>query len=132
MPSHRGGGDRAARVAEVLRQELGRALLTSVKDPRLSQVNITRVRVTRDLSQAYINYLVIGVQDYESPKGQRALKQIERALESASGFLRREVGKNLEMRIVPHLHFYWDSGMEHGRKMTELLGELVSDQGESS
>lgn len=131
MPSHR-GGDRAARVAEVLRQELARALLTSVKDPRLSQVNITRVRVTRDLSQAYINYLVIGVDDYESPKGQRLLKQIERALASASGFLRHEAGKHLEMRITPQLHFFWDSGIEQGRKMHELLGELVSDEGESS
>ncbi len=123
---------RLVRIAEVIRQELGNALLTRSKDPRLEYVNLTRVRVSRDLSIARVNYLIIGLEDPESRKGKRLREETQQALQRAQSYLRREVGQNIELRVTPRLVFHWDSGIEHGRRMAGIFSEIEEERRQRS
>ncbi len=118
---------RTDRIAELIKQELAGMILTEVKDPRVAHVNITKVVITRDLSIARIQYLLVGVQG--DPRAiERAKAEAAEGLARSNGFLRRELGKRVEMRITPRLDFYWDDGIEHGRKMDQILAEIARDR----
>jgi ribosome-binding factor A len=119
---------RTDRIAELIKKELSSMLLIEVKDPRTSRVNITHVSVTRDLSIAKIQFLVYGLDDPNTVKARRSRVEAEAGLDRASGFLRRELGKRLDLRITPRLNFYWDNTVEKGRRMDELFAELEEER----
>lgn len=119
---------RIDRISEMIKQELASLLLMEVKDPRVKQVNITRVTITRDLGIAKIYYLVFGVDDAESAGSRRARREAEAGLDRATGFLRRELGKRIGLRTTPRLDFYWDDAVVHGRRMDDLFAELAEER----
>ena len=88
---------RQRRVAERIRASVTQTLDRKVKDPRLGFVTITDVRVTGDLQHATIYYTVMG-----DDKDKRATR---RALESAKGLIRSEVGAALGLRLTPTITF---------------------------
>ncbi|HLB29348.1 MAG TPA: 30S ribosome-binding factor RbfA, partial [Dehalococcoidia bacterium] len=76
---------RAERVGELLREELSQLLLRRLQDPRLAPlITITEVKVTPDLSQAKVYFSVMGTEEEKAAA--------HRALEAASGYLRRQLG----------------------------------------
>ena len=81
-------GQRSERVAELIRQELGMLLLRRVKDPSVSGVTITDVRVTHDLSTATAFFAA----------GDSEADKIRTGLTRASSFLRRELGAKLRLK----------------------------------
>lgn len=91
---------RVRRVAENIRGTVTRALERTVKDPRLGFVTITDVRVTRDLQHATVFYTVLG--------DEKAWRETGKALESARGLIRSEVGQSLGLRLTPTLEFSAD------------------------
>src|SRR3989338_5698940 len=91
----RPGSSRPQRVGDEIQRELARLLQFEVKDPRLGMVTITGVEVAKDLSYADVWYTVL--------KGDQAKSQ--QALESASGFLRTQVGRAIKFRVTPQLRF---------------------------
>ena len=86
-----------------------------IKDPRIGFVTVTDVRVTGDTQQATIFYTVFGEQDQ--------LDETAKALESAKGLIRSEVGKQLGMRTVPTLEFVHDALPETARNLDDLLAK---------
>ncbi|CAM2734806.1 30S ribosome-binding factor RbfA [Actinomyces slackii] len=92
---------RARKVAERIHETVARLLGGRIKDPRLGFVTITDVRVTGDLQQATVFYTVYG-SDEERADTARALK-------SATGLIRSEVGKALGIRLTPSLSFQLDA-----------------------
>jgi len=104
-------------VAHEIQQEVASLLgRGAIKDPRVGFVTITGVEMDRELRHATIFYSLIG--------DEAALEETQQGLSSASGFLRRELAKNLRLRHAPELHFKYDASVAHGDKIERLLREV--------
>ena len=108
MPSNRIG-----RINEEIQRELSDQF-HRLKDPRVSSgmVSITRVDTTGDLRYARV---------YVSALNKNQEKEILKGLKSASGFLRRELGRALQLRYTPELQFIADDSIQYGAHILEVL-----------
>ena len=106
---------RAARMADRIKEIVARRLEKGVRDPRMGFVTITDVKVTGDLQHASIFYTVYGT-DEERVETAAALK-------SATGMLRTEVGKNITSRLTPSIEFIPDGIPENAALISSLLDE---------
>ncbi|MDO4258679.1 MAG: 30S ribosome-binding factor RbfA [Actinomycetaceae bacterium] len=104
---------RQRKVAERIQQTVARLLGRKIKDPRLSFVTITDVRVTGDLQHASIFYTVLGEEAERAAAG--------RAFESAKGIIRSEVGRALGIRLTPTLEFLVDALPESAAALEDAL-----------
>ena len=111
--------NRAQRIGDQIRKELGRLLLQEIKDRRVQMIAITEVNVSRDLSHAKVYYSMV---DNEQDK-----TEIEQALSKAAGFMRSRLAKELALRTTPKLRFIYDDAMEHGRHMTSIINAAVAE-----
>jgi ribosome-binding factor A len=87
-----------------------------IKDPRIGFVTFTRVELSEDLRHAKVFVSSIGA---EAEKA-RALQ----GLASATGFIRRHLGRALHLRYTPELSFLLDDSLEHGAKIAQILRQL--------
>ncbi len=110
-----GENPRAAKVADRIREIIAKRLERGIRDPRLGFVTITDVRVTGDLQHASVFYTVYGT-DQERADSAAALK-------AATGMLRTEVGRNLNLRLTPSLEFIADAVPENAAAIDALLRE---------
>ena len=106
-------GERQARLADRIRVILAERLEKGLRDPRLGFVTITDVRVTGDLQHASVFYTVLGSEEERVASGA--------ALTSATGLLRKEVGRQLGVRLVPTLEFIPDALPENADHISDLL-----------
>ncbi len=108
--NNRLSGEMKRVIADIIRKE--------VKDPRISDLmSVTDVSVTEDLKFAKVFISVYG--DSEPTL---------EALQSAKGFIRREVGKNIKMRITPELIFVKDDSIEKGIYMSSLIDKVINEE----
>ena len=114
-PTHR-----TERVAEAIRHTVATFLTADLRDPRIGFVTVTGVRVSRDLTHAWIAVSVMGVPEERD----RSLT----GLESAAGYLRAQLAHELRLRVVPELHFELDQGQAHAARIAEVLKELEEEQ----
>jgi ribosome-binding factor A len=114
------GVSRPDRVAEEIRRTLSELLIKEVKDPRLQMVNITDCKVTRDLGIAKVYFTYIGKNESD-PEVEAA----KAALEKAKGFFRSEIGKQMKLRIVPEVRFYYDNAAENASHIEALIFEAL-------
>ena len=105
---------RAERVNELIKRELVLLLSTGTKDPRLKDVIITDVIVSRDLTSAKVFFSV----DDESHH------DVSHLLNKASGFFRSSLSKSLDLRHTPSLNFIYDTAPNTGARMDDLLNQL--------
>lgn len=111
---------RQKRVAERLRAEISDLLQRELKDPRLGMVTVTRVTIDRELAHADVYMSTLG-------DAERRSEMLD-ALRSAVGFIRREVGRRVQLRNTPQLVFHWDPGMENVEHISRLLDELKENR----
>lgn len=104
---------RASRMADRVKVIVAKALERRVKDPRLGFVTVTDARVTNDLQHATVYYTVYGSAEEKADSA--------RALESAKGILRAEVGKNITARLTPTLEFVADGIPEAASNLEDVL-----------
>lgn len=115
------GNHRHERVGEEIAHEINAMLAGELKDPRLEgSVVASEVRVQPDMKHARI---FISVQGSEKERAE-AIK----ALEHASGYIRRELVERLQLRRVPELHFTLDLSQEHVERIEQLLKEVKKDK----
>ena len=114
--------ERAAKMADRIKEIIARRLEKGIKDPRLGFVTITDVRMTGDLQHATIFYTVYGT-DEERADSAKALK-------SATGMLRTEVGKNITARLTPSLEFIADAIPENAAHLDDLLAKAKAKDAE--
>ena len=105
---------RTERVNELMRRELVLLLKQDTKDPRLKQVVITDVIVSRDLTSAKIFFSV----DEDS------INIVTPLLNKASGFFRSSLSKTLDLRHTPTLSFIYDTAPNTGARIDDLLSKL--------
>lgn len=109
---------RSEKVAEAIHELVSELLVKGLKDPRIGFVTITGVKVTDDLHLATVYFTVIGSDEEKKATGA--------GLNSARGFIRKEMGKSLRMRYVPDLLFKYDESVEYGSRIESLLKEIGS------
>ena len=109
-------GWRVGRLADQIRSEVAGMIGGELKDPRVGFTTVTRVELSRDLHHARVWVSVLG----DPATQQRTLE----GLESAGGYLRREVSQRLRLRRVPDLIFVLDRSLEEASRMEALLHDL--------
>jgi len=107
------------RVADLIQTHLTDLLQTRVNDPRVAMVTVTGVEVTPDTRRADVYVTVLG--------GPEAKAEAMAGLQSAAGFLRRELGQRVRLRNTPELVFHWDDSLERGERIDHLLDQLKDD-----
>lgn len=115
--------DRSERVGDEILQLVSSTMLTDISDPRLKGIQITRVRMTRDLRIARIYYHVYDASDERREK-------VEEAFAKAAGFFRRVIGEGVVLKFTPEVEFYYDDSIDLSEKIDRLMsgeGEDVSD-----
>jgi ribosome-binding factor A len=105
-------GARIERVGEEFREILAEAI-QELKDPRVGFVTVTAVKVSPDLHVAWVYYTVLG--DEKAKAATRA------ALRSAVPHLRRELGRQIRLKVTPELRFEHDDLLETGERIDALL-----------
>jgi ribosome-binding factor A len=110
---------RARKLAKRIKQIVASALEHEVKDPRLTLVTITDVKLTGDLQDATVYYTVFG----EALNVPPDTKGAAAALESAKGVLRSLVGQGTGVRFTPTLAFVADTVPEDARRIDDLLAK---------
>jgi ribosome-binding factor A len=112
---------RPERVAHLMQREVADILQNRLRDPRIAtMVSVTDVEVTPDLSFARVFVSVLG-------QGEERARTL-RALESAAGFVRRELAPRLGLREVPEIRFQLDSSLERGARVEDLLRRLSAGE----
>ncbi|MFT4284851.1 MAG: 30S ribosome-binding factor RbfA [Protaetiibacter sp.] len=118
-----GENPRAAKVADRIREIIAQRLERGIRDPRLGFVTITDVRVTGDLQHASVFYTVYGTEEERTDSAA--------ALKAATGMLRTEVGRNLNLRLTPSLEFIADAIPENAAAIDALLREASERDNEA-
>ena len=116
--------NRINRINEEIQKELS-ALLRTVKDPRVqdTMISITRVETTPDLryTKVYVSFL-----------REERVKDAMAGLKSAAGYLRRQLGHNLQLRYSPEIVWSEDDSITYGARMLKLINSLEVKHDEDS
>jgi ribosome-binding factor A len=104
---------RVERVADAIREVIAELLLREIKDPRIGMITLTGVKLTADLRHARVFFSMIG------DEGARARSLA--GLRSASGFIRSQLGRRLNLRVSPDVVFEFDPSFEQAERVTQLL-----------
>jgi ribosome-binding factor A len=117
-------GSRASRVGDQIRAELAELLAREVHDPGIGFLTITHVKVSADLQQARIFYTTLG--------DEKARKESAKALQRATPFLRRHVGRRLQLKRVPELTWMFDATIEKNDRIERILQELSTEPADAA
>jgi len=109
-------GNRAQRVGDQILKVIAPFLLQKVKDPRVEGVTLTGVRLSKDLRVAKVYFSVLG-EDND-------IKNATAGLDSAKGFIKRELGSKLDLRVMPDIQFLHDESFARGLRIERLLEGL--------
>ena len=108
---------RSDRLASQIQRELAGLIQGGLKDPRLGMPSILEVQVSKDLSHARVFFSVLDA---------TGATDCLQALNSASGYLQRKIGKTLKTRITPKLSFVYDDTDIRGRELADLIDSAVA------
>lgn len=113
---------RVSRVSSLIQQEVSQMLLHDIKDDRVGagMVSVTDVDVSGDLQHAKIYVSIYGTEEAKS--------ETMAGLQSATGFVRRELGRRVRLRRTPEVVFIEDRGLERGDHMLTLLNQLSQER----
>jgi len=115
---------RPQRVGDLIREVICEMLLRDLNDPRLESVTITEVEVTADLKLATVFF---------SARGNRSREEASlHGLQSATGYIRKKLGKELRLRYIPDLIFKVDQSFEYGSKIDRLIRTLQEEKNGNS
>lgn len=104
-----------SRVLEIM----SNLLQNEVKDPRIGFISITGVDLTKDLSECKVYFSLLD--------GEKTLEETKIALESASGYLRKQLAARANLRRTPALTFVYDDSLAYGAKIDRLIKKVKKD-----
>ena len=113
---------RTRRVGEQVQREMAQLVQQEIKDPRLGLVTISAVKLSKDMSHATIFFTVL---DGDESAEKHPIEETLKILEGASGFLRHELAKRMQLRIVPHIHFKYDESISYGNDLSALINKAM-------
>ncbi len=109
-------GKRSERVADLIQREVAEMLVKSIKDPRIGFVTITKVTVSEDCRFAKVYFSVAGTLAERESSG--------KGLDSAKGYVRKELGRRLRLRYTPEIVFQFDPSIEYAIHMEEVIRNI--------
>lgn len=119
MQRHSGGSNRLDRINEELKKEISNIINYEVKNSQITgMITVTKVKVSPDLSFARV---------YVSMINSKSVKDTLAGLKSASGFIRRRIAEDINLRITPELVFEFDDSLVYGEKIDKILNEIMKD-----
>ena len=118
MPNPR----RIERLEQLIMRTLG-STITQLADPRLGLVTVTRIRLSKDLGVARVNWSCVGTAAERSKS--------EHALIHAKGYLTGVIASAMATRQTPRLEFHFDESMEKAARISEILHKLAVERGET-
>jgi phosphoesterase RecJ-like protein len=112
---------RTKRVAEQIQEEISSMLLRGLKDPRIGFVTITDVEISPDFSKAWVYFCTTG--------SEAERDQSQEGLQSAASYIRKTLGKRLRLKLIPELEFRYDTSLDRGDRIEQILGEVREKEG---
>ena len=110
---------RIEKIQELMKQEISKIILRELKDPRIGFVTVTGVHITRDLSEATAYVSIMG--------NEKKVKDSWEGLQSSLGYIRREIGHRVRLRITPELKFEIDKSLDYSEHIQKLLNKIKTD-----
>ena len=111
---------RIEKLQELIKQEVSKMLLYDIKDPRIGFVTVTEVEMTGDLREATIYVSIMG--------NDEQIKDSMEGLQSALGFVRREIGKRIRLRFTPEISFAPDKSLDYSEHIQKLLLQIEKER----
>jgi ribosome-binding factor A len=115
-------GKRATRVGDQILRFIAELLMNKIGDPRVKGVTLTGINLSNDLKNARIFFSVMGSEE--------DVKQALKGLESAKGFIKRQLGSGLGLRYVPDIIFDHDPTLATGNRLEQLFKKIQDDETE--
>lgn len=112
---------RSDRVSGQIQKVLSEILLKKVKDPRLENASITDVKMSRDLRIARIYFVASG--------NKKSMEEAEEGFKSALGYVKRTLARQLGLRYMPDLKFFYDESFDYGSQIDKVLKAVKADNG---
>jgi ribosome-binding factor A len=113
-------GKRSVRVGDQILKEIADLLTRKVRDPRVSGVTLTGIRLSDDLRHARIFYSFLGEKI--------DIERMQSGLDSAKGFIKREMGKRINLRYMPEIVFQHDPTLETGNQIEKLFQKIKAEE----
>ena len=110
---------RTQRVGGQIQRELAQIIQQELRDPRLGLVTISAVEVSKDMTHAKVFVTLMNPE--------QDVAETLKVLKKASGFLRRAMGKRIVLRVLPELHFAYDSSLDEGARVDALLKTVAAE-----
>ncbi|MCG8586135.1 MAG: 30S ribosome-binding factor RbfA [Pirellulales bacterium] len=114
---------RTLKAAQAIREVVSMAILTEIKDPRVTDVTVTRVEVSGDMREAKVFITVMG----SETKQQLCL----RGLRSSAGFLQQKIGHRIETRYTPRIEFKLDKGEMNAAELAHVFKKIADEREEA-
>ena len=108
---------RRERVESLIHREISTILARKVSDPRVQGVHVVSVQVSPDFHLARVNY--------SSMYDNLDMDSVQEGLDHAKPFIRNGLKKNLKLRVLPELAFFYEPSIKHGDHILELLRTLA-------
>lgn len=113
-------GKRSEKVADLIHKEISEMLVKTIKDPRIGFVTITRVAVSEDYRSAKVYFSVTGTVE----ERQRSME----GLNSAKGYVRKELGRRIRLRYTPEIIFKFDPSIEYAIHIGEVIRHIKGEE----
>ncbi len=119
---------RGLRVQDQIQRDLSEIIAFELKDPRVGMITLTEVQITPDYAHAKVFFTTL-------IDNEEAVKNTLKGLQTASGYMRNQLGKRLHIHTLPELHFVHDTSTIRGMEMSKLIDEAnatrAKDDGEA-
>ena len=117
--------NRLNRMSQEVKKVVSEVIMNDIKDPRVPlMTSVTSVELTNDLRFANVYISVLG--------NEKEKEEAIEGLQSAKGFIRKEIGRKVNLRYTPEPIFFLDTTIEHGIKISKLLNDLKKSDNEES
>lgn len=111
-----GAGKRAVRVGDQMMRTISAILIEKVRDPRVREVTLTGIKLSTDLQSAKVYYSVLAA-------GER-IREAQQGLDSAKGYIKREMGLRMSLKYMPRITFIYDGSLERGSQLEKVFAQI--------
>jgi len=112
---------RTRRVADQIQRHMAELIQMELGDPRVGMVTVTGVDVTHEFERARVYFTVLDENLADKEQAKKSVENSTLALNKAAGYLRTALARRLKLRATPQLVFIYDSSMEYGNRLTDLI-----------
>tara|TARA_B100000989_G_scaffold193595_1_gene146083 strand:- start:428 stop:793 length:366 start_codon:yes stop_codon:yes gene_type:complete len=112
---------RVHRINSVLMKEIAQIIQSEINDPRIKNVVITEVQVSKDLKNAKIFFIVFN----QKNKSTEEISMLSKAINSSKLFFKKKLSENSNLRSVPNLRFVYDNTELKAFELEELINKSL-------